>query len=117
MKSSLRPLFPFLPSPRRFRGPALAALVALMLTVPFAGSAQAAATEVPLGTAADFSVLAGATVTNTGTTTVDGSVGVYPGTAITGQNTMVIGGTVHSADAVAEQAQSDLTTAYNNAAG
>ncbi|MFE3998708.1 ice-binding family protein [Nocardioides sp. YIM B13467] len=88
-----------------------------MLTVPFAGTAQAAATEIPLGTAADFSVLAGSTVTNTGTTTVAGSVGVHPGTAITGQNTMVIGGTVHSGDAVALQAQTDLTTAYGNAAG
>lgn len=117
MKFSVRPLIPFLPSYRRFRGPALAALVALMLTVPFAGTAQAAATEIPLGTAADFSVLAGSTVTNTGTTTVAGSVGVHPGTAITGQNTMVIGGTAHSGDAVALQAQTDLTAAYGNAAG
>jgi hypothetical protein len=93
------------------------ALVAFMLAVPFAGTAQAAVTEVPLATAADFSVLAGATVTNTGTTTVAGSVGVHPGTAIAGQDTMVIGGTVHAADAVALQAQADLTTAYNNAAG
>ena len=116
MKTSVSPRIPLLRSRRRFRGPVLAALVALMVTVPFAGSAHAAATEVPLATAADFSVLAGAAVTNTGTTTVGGSVGVHPGTAID-ESTMVIGGTVHSADAVALQAKSDLTTAYNNAAG
>ena len=71
----------------------------------------------PLGTASAFSVLAGSTVTNTGTTTVDRSVGVHPGSAVTGESSMVVGGTVHKADAVALQAKSDLTEAYNNAAG
>ena len=40
-----------------------------------------------------------------------------PGTAITGASPMVVGGTYHSADAVAGKAQRDLTTAYNNARG
>jgi hypothetical protein len=72
---------------------------------------------VPLGTATAFSVLAGSTVTNTGTTTIDRSVGVSPGSAITGASTMTIGGTYHQADAVALDAKNDLTTAYNTAAG
>jgi hypothetical protein len=72
---------------------------------------------VPLGTATAFSVLAGSTVTNTGTTTIDRSVGVSPGSAITGASTMTIGGTYHQADAVALDAKNDLTTGYNNAAG
>jgi hypothetical protein len=37
-----------------------------------------------LGTAAEFSVLAYATVVNTGATSIDGLMGVFPGTAIVG---------------------------------
>ncbi len=40
-----------------------------------------------------------------------------PGTAITGFPPGSVNGTTHSADAVASQAQADLTTAYNDAAG
>ncbi len=94
-----------------------AALVALFVAGPLASGAQAAAVAVPLGTASAFSVLAGSTVTNTGTTTIDRSVGVSPGSAITGADTMTIGGTYHQADAVALTAKNDLTTAYNTAAG
>ncbi|MFC8201511.1 ice-binding family protein [Streptomyces sp. NPDC057298] len=87
--------------------------------------ANAVATPVPLGTAASFGVLAGATVTNTGPTVVNGlNVGVSPGTAITGfaasdggPGIVTPPGALHSADAVAGQAKSDLTTAYNQAAG
>ncbi|WP_432430564.1 ice-binding family protein [Salinilacustrithrix flava] len=75
-----------------------------------------AATAVGLGTANEFSVLAGSTVTNTGPTTVTGSLGVSPGTAITGFPPGIVGGTIHSADATAAQAQTDTTTAYNTAA-
>jgi hypothetical protein len=94
-----------------------AALVALFVAGPLASAAQADAVVVPLATTTAFSVLAGSTVTNVGTTTIARSVGVSPGTAITGSNTMTIGGTYHQADAVALQAKNDLTTAYNNAAG
>jgi hypothetical protein len=96
---------------------AAAALGALFLAGPLAASAHAAATVPPLATASAFSVLAGTTVTNTGATTIDRSVGVHPGSAVTGRNTMTIGGTVHKADAVALQAKKDLTTAFNQAAG
>ena len=72
---------------------------------------------VGLGTAASFAVLAGTAVTNTGPSTIAGSVGVYPGTAITGfPPGQVTSGAIHSADAVAQQAQTDLTTAYLDAA-
>ena len=74
---------------------------------------------VDLGSADDFAVLAGSTVTNTGPSTIQGDVGVSPGSAVTGffPPGTVIGGTIHAADATALQAQDDLTTAYNAAAG
>jgi len=71
-----------------------------------------------LGTAAAFAVLGGSTVTNTDSTTVSGNLGVDPGTAVTGfPPGAVKNGTIHSADAVALQAQKDNTTAYNVLAG
>jgi hypothetical protein len=80
--------------------------------------APAAATAVVnLGSAAKFAVLAGSTVTSKGATRITGNVGISPGTAITGFPPGVIDGHVHAADAVAHQAELDLTTAYNDAMG
>jgi hypothetical protein len=64
-----------------------------------------------------FSVLAGSTVTNVGATTMAGSLGVSPGAALTGFPPGLVLGETHLADAVALQAESDLTTAYVDAAG
>jgi hypothetical protein len=72
-----------------------------------------------LGTAGNFAVLAGSTVTSTGLTVITGgNVGVAPGTAITGfgPGVLLAPYAFHSGDAVALAAQSDLTTAYNDAA-
>jgi Ice-binding-like/PEP-CTERM motif len=70
-----------------------------------------------LGTADSFAVLAGSTVTNTGPSIIWGNVGVSPGTAITGFPPGTVNGTTYSGDAIAAQAQIDLTKAYNSAAG
>jgi type VI secretion system secreted protein VgrG len=70
-----------------------------------------------LGTADSFAVLAGSTATNTGSTVVTGDLGVAPGTAITGFPPGNVIGTTHPNNATAQQAQLDLTTAYNEAAG
>jgi hypothetical protein len=79
-------------------------------------SARAATAAVSLGTAADFAVLAGSTITNTGPPAITGDVGLSPGTAITGLPSGQINGTVHAADPVAAQAKSDLGAAYDDAA-
>ena len=76
--------------------------------------------EIILGAAGRYAVLAGSTVTNTGPSVIDGgSVGVSPGASITGfpPGTVVAPFTFHAGDADALQAQTDLTSAYNTAAG
>ena len=90
-------------------------LAITVLTFPQSRSDAA----VLLGTAGNFGVLAGSTVTNTGPSVIAGGhVGVSPGAAITGfpPGTVTPPFTIHAADAVAAQAQSDLTIAYNAAA-
>src|ERR1700688_1113488 len=75
-----------------------------------ATSASGAQSSVGLGTATPFAVLAGTTVTNTGSSVIAGDLGVSPGSAVTGfPPGTVDNGTQHVADAVALQAQSDLT--------
>jgi ice-binding like protein len=95
-----------------------AAVSALVLGLVI-GAPQAVAAEAPvgLGTVGSYSVLGGQTVTNIGPSTLDGDLGVWPGTAITGFPPGVTAGATHAGDAVAGQAQSDLVVAYNDAAG
>jgi hypothetical protein len=85
-------------------------LFAVGLTFTYAGSAQAAAVTVPLGTAHSYAVLAGSTVTNTGPSVIDGNLGVSPGSAVTGFPPGLVHGTIHKADAAADQAKADLKT-------
>jgi hypothetical protein len=84
-----------------------------------AGGTTAACRQSPvaLGAAAAFVVLAGSTVTSTGLTTITGDLGVSPGTAVTGFGPATLSGAQHAGDPTAAQAQADLTTAYNDAAG
>jgi len=70
-----------------------------------------------LGTTSTFAILAGSTVTNTGATAITGDLGVSPGSAVTGFPPGTVSGTIHAADAAAATAQTDLTAAYNDAAG
>jgi Ice-binding-like len=72
---------------------------------------------VALGTAGDFVVLAGSTITSTGLTLVTGDLGVSPGTAVTGFPPGVVVGLQHAGDPTATQGEAVLTTAYNDAAG
>jgi hypothetical protein len=75
-----------------------------------------AQTAPSLGNAQSFAVLGGSTVTNTGTSTITGNLGVSPGSAVTGFPPGIVTGGIHAADAVALQAQNDVTTAYNSLA-
>jgi hypothetical protein len=74
-------------------------------------------TAVALGGAGVYAVLAGSTVTNTGATALTGDLGVSPGTAYTGFPPGTLTGAIHAGDATSATAMTDLTTAYNDAAG
>src|SRR5438045_6756422 len=93
----------------------LAGLILAVVLMILPHDATATQLPVDLGTVTTFAVLAGSTVTSTGATTVNGDLGVSPGTGLTGAPT--VNGTTHLGDAAAAQAQLDLTTAYNDAAG
>lgn len=70
-----------------------------------------------LGSAASFAVLGGSTVTSTGTTVLDGNLGVAPGTAITGFPPGLVNGTTYAGGAVAQQAQNDALSYYSTLMG
>jgi hypothetical protein len=92
---------------------AVACAILIGGAIPRESEAMPAATAPSLGTAASFAVLGGSTVTNTGATVVNGNLGVAPGSAVTGfPPGVVTGGTIHRGDAVARQAQSDVSAAY-----
>jgi hypothetical protein len=93
---------------------AVIAVGAALLFTPVRG--DAAQVPVSLGTTDSFAVLAGSGITNTGPTTINGDLGTYPTTTITGAGTLTVTGTNHGGDAVTQGAKTDLVTAYNNAA-
>jgi hypothetical protein len=111
----------FVAAPHRWRiaKRAIAALAAAFVLSPLllALPAEAVATSPPLGTAANFAVVAATTVTNTGATVVTGDIGVSPGTAVVGFPPGIVTGTIHAADGPASAAAADVLTAYNFAAG
>jgi HD-GYP domain-containing protein (c-di-GMP phosphodiesterase class II) len=72
--------------------------------------------SVALGSAANFAVLAGSTITNTGSTAITGSVGLSPGSAVTGFLGGLLDVVVHKDNTVAAAAKTDLADAYDDAA-
>ena len=94
----------------------IGAALALSLT---AANLTAAEARVFLGSASPFAVLAGSTVTNviSAGTTINGNLGAWAGTAVTGFPPGVGNGTIHAGDAAAQHAQASLTIAFNAAAG
>ncbi|WP_274499651.1 ice-binding family protein [Plantibacter flavus] len=99
--------------PRLF---AAAAVVTVGLLAIGAGPANAATTidgPINLGTAAKYGVLAGSTVTNTviGATTINGDLGLSPGSSVTGFPPGIVTGVQDVTNDVAATAKNDLLTA------
>lgn len=97
---------------------ALMMTTAVLLTTGTTANAAIVPT-VPLGTSANYAVLGASTVTNTGPSTLDGSLGLWPGSSITGfpPGNVLPPGTTDTTNAAAMQAQLALTGAYVSAAG
>ena len=91
--------------------------MAMILMVNMPTSVFAIESMVDLQTADNFAILAGSTITNTGTTVIRGDLGLHPGTVFSDLGTATVNGEIHLADAVALQAKTDLLAAYNDAAG
>jgi LPXTG-motif cell wall-anchored protein len=93
--------------------------IAFVLAIGALAGHNANAAIVPtvgLESAASFSILAGTpSITNTGPTTIDRDIGIYPAASITGFPPGIVGGTIHAGDV--PQAKADLTAAYLDAAG
>lgn len=95
----------------------LATLVAAGTTLPARATAQPV-TPIQLSGAESFAVLAKTAISNTGTSTIGGDVGVGVGGTITGlpPAMLTVGSTLHTGDAVAAQALQDARAAWTTLA-
>jgi hypothetical protein len=80
-------------------------------------NSTAPAPIVDLGTAAPNGIMAGTAFTCVTGGVINANISISPGSTVTGFPPCVITGVQHLADAVAAQAQIDLTAAYNTLAG
>jgi uncharacterized Zn-binding protein involved in type VI secretion len=91
--------------------------LAFAIAVTFLHQDATAAFDVDLGTASSFAVLAGSGITITGPTTINGDMGTFPNTSITGFGNVTMNGVNHAGDTVTQNAKLALTAAYLDAAG
>lgn len=94
----------------------IAGLVGFIVFFGVAGSPAFAATALNLGAAAPYAVVAGSTITNTGSSVITGDIGLSPGTSITGFPPGTVSGTTDIANANSLAAQTSATAAYGVAA-
>jgi hypothetical protein len=97
-------------APLDLSGNALASSYSWMFTT---GTATTGQSNVSLGAAAAYAVLAATTVTAPGPIVIDGDLGLYPGTSVTGFPPAVVLGTTNINNTAAQAAQASLLTAYN----
>lgn len=96
---------------RRFAALSVSAL-SLSIFFQATSSPAFAATTVDLGSANSYAVLAGTTVTNTGSSVIKGDVGLSPGTSVTGFPPGNVSGTINAANASSLAAQTSDVAAY-----
>jgi type VI secretion system secreted protein VgrG len=103
---------------RRVANPKALAVVALgaVTFLGFTSLPASAATAINLGSATPYAVVAGTTITNTGSSVISGDIGLSPGTSITGFPPGTVSGTTDAADALSLAAQTSSTAAYGVAA-
>jgi type VI secretion system secreted protein VgrG len=89
----------------------------LLYITALIGAASSLGAQNTLGSAQPYGVLGASTVTNTGATVINGNLGLYSGSAVTGFPPGVVNGETHIHDAIAQQAQADALTAYNTLRG
>ena len=65
----------------------------------------------------NYAVLGGSAVTNVGSTTLGGNLGLYPGTSISGAGSITLSGVIDATNAAAMTGQADALAAYNTLFG
>jgi hypothetical protein len=91
-------------------------LICAVVMVALTSEPTSAATAVDLGTASSFAILAGSTITNTGSSVITGDVGLALGSAVIGFPPGTDAGTTHIADASAIAGKNATVAAYGVAA-
>lgn len=100
--------------PRRLQIALAGGIGAAAATLLWSAGAVAAASPPVLGTVVNYAVIGGSTITNTGATVINGGLALSPGNSVTGAP--VVTGSSDIDDPAAVTAQTDLSTAYTQAA-
>ncbi len=92
-------------------------LLSFITLIAFASDSAAAATNIDLGTATSYAVIAGSTITNTGPSVITGDFGLNPGTSTPGFSSITLAGTENVHNAASLAGQNASTAAYLVAQG